>query len=219
MYRNRRSIESDLISPQPIFGPPPKEADESLKYHAKLSQHGFARNHNWVSPYPPLLRPSLGLNPLQTLDHIVMDRDSGVSVRFGLNPNPEIAAIFPHPFHLTYVVTLTKHELSTDIHVVNPDPKKSITGAVAAAAEAVTSALPTSITGTEQKTPQSVDDAATHELKFQALFHTYLRVDDASKVKIKGLKSELTYLDKVGGPWTERKWEGGDLVIDKQVDR
>ena len=149
-----------------------------------------------------------------------MDRDSGVSVRFGLNPNPEIAAKFPHPFHLTYVVTLTKHELSTDIHVVNPDPKKSLTGTIATAAGTVVSALPDSVTGTEQKTPQSVDEAAaSHDLKFQALFHTYLRVDDASKVKIKGLKQGLTYLDKVGGPWTERKWDGGDLVIDKQVDR
>lgn len=149
-----------------------------------------------------------------------MDRDSGVSVRFGLDPNPEIAAKFPHPFHLTYVVTLTKHELSTDIHVVNPDPKKTLTGAIAAAADTVVSALPESVTGTEQKTPQSVDEAAaSHDLKFQALFHTYLHVDDASKVKIKGLKQGLTYLDKVGGPWTERKWDGGDLVIDKQVDR
>ncbi|KAJ9119880.1 hypothetical protein QFC24_005594 [Naganishia onofrii] len=186
----------------PIFGPPPKEADESLQYHAKLSQHGFARNHNW------------------TLQHVVMDRPEGVSVRFVLDPTPEIVSIFPHPFHLTYVVTLTKHELCTDIHVVNPSPTKSLTGAVSAAVDAVTSALPASVTGSESKVPQSVDDAAQHELKFQALFHTYLAVDDASKVKIKGLKQGLTYLDKVGPEgWTERTWEGGDLVIDKQVDR
>ncbi|KAJ9106895.1 hypothetical protein QFC20_003903 [Naganishia adeliensis] len=186
---------------QPIFGPPPKDADESLQYHAKLSQHGFARNHNW------------------TLERIVMDRPEGVSVRFALDPTPEITAIFPHPFHLTYVVTLTKHELSTDIHVVNPGPTKSLTGAISAAADAVASVLPASVSGTESKIPGSVEEAATHELKFQALFHTYLRVSDAKSVKIKGLKSGLTYLDKVGGPWTERTWEGGDLVIDKQVDR
>ncbi|KAJ9121584.1 hypothetical protein QFC22_002203 [Naganishia vaughanmartiniae] len=186
----------------PIFGPPPKEADESLQYHAKLSQHGFARNHNW------------------TLERVVMDRPEGVSVRFTLDPTPEIVSIFPHPFHLTYVVTLTKHELSTDIHVVNPSPTKSLTGAVSAAVDAVTSALPASVTGTESKVPQSVNDAAQHELKFQALFHTYLAVSDASKIKIKGLKQGLTYLDKVGPQgWTERTWDGGDLVIDKQVDR
>lgn len=36
-----------------------------------------------------------------------------------LEPTPEIKEVFPHPFHLAYVVTLTPHQLSTDLHVTN----------------------------------------------------------------------------------------------------
>lgn len=155
--------------------------------HSKLSQHGFARNYNW------------------TYSALVMDRDEGVSVRFTLDPNPSIAAIFPHPFHLTYVVTLTAHQLSTDLHVVNPSLNltsglgaSSVTAAATSAAQAVT--------------------GANRELKFQALLHTYLKVEDASKIQIKGLKQGLEYVDKVkGGEVT--KWDGGDLKIEGEVDR
>jgi D-hexose-6-phosphate mutarotase len=34
---------------QPNFGPPPSADDETLVYHSKLAQHGFARNQTWVS--------------------------------------------------------------------------------------------------------------------------------------------------------------------------
>ena len=36
-----------------------------------------------------------------------------------LEPTSEIRAVFPNPFHLAYVVTLTAHQLSTDLHVKN----------------------------------------------------------------------------------------------------
>jgi len=45
-----------------------------------------------------------------------MDRDSGVSVRFTA---PAAPAEFGHKYKLAYVVTLTEHELSTDVHVTN----------------------------------------------------------------------------------------------------
>lgn len=45
-----------------------------------------------------------------------MDRPEGVSVRFKAPAPP---AEFGHKHDLTYVVTLTAHELSTDLHVRN----------------------------------------------------------------------------------------------------
>lgn len=47
-----------------------------------------------------------------------MDRPEGVSVRFKAPPLPADID-FKHRFDLTYVVTLSKHELSTDLHVRN----------------------------------------------------------------------------------------------------
>ena len=45
-----------------------------------------------------------------------MDRPEGVSVRFKAPAPP---AGFDHKHDLTYVVTLTAHQLSTDLHVTN----------------------------------------------------------------------------------------------------
>lgn len=45
-----------------------------------------------------------------------MDRPEGVSVRFKAPAPP---AEFGHKHDLTYVVTLTAHQLSTDLHVTN----------------------------------------------------------------------------------------------------
>ncbi|KAK8845511.1 hypothetical protein IAR55_006226 [Kwoniella newhampshirensis] len=78
----------------PIFGPPPSSPPE----YAALSQHGFARTQDW------------------TLDKIVMDRPEGVSIRLAAPPPPDS---FPHRFTLAYVVTLTEHQLSTDLHITN----------------------------------------------------------------------------------------------------
>lgn len=100
-----------------------------------------------------------------------------------LDPTAETNKIFPSPFHLSYVVTLSAHELSTDLHVENPS-----------------------------------SNPGGKELKFQALLHSYLRVEDASKIKVKGLKKGLTYIDKVKGQ-TKETWEGGDLKIEQEVDR
>ncbi|KAG9078444.1 hypothetical protein FS749_009521, partial [Ceratobasidium sp. UAMH 11750] len=66
-----------------------------------MGQHGFARSTVWK------------------WDSVVTDNETGVSVRLVLEPTPEIAAVFPNPFHLAYVVTLTAHQLSTDLHVKN----------------------------------------------------------------------------------------------------
>jgi len=80
----------------PCFGPP-EHPD-----HSGLPQHGFARNELWE------------------FDSDVMDSDAGVSVRLTLRPNTTIAKLYSKDFELAYVVTLTEHELSTDIHVSNP---------------------------------------------------------------------------------------------------
>ncbi|KAI0778185.1 galactose mutarotase-like protein [Trametes elegans] len=61
--------------------------------HAKLSQHGFARNNVWK------------------FSKTVMDNEAG------LEPNDDIKAQFDHPFLLDYVVTLAEHQLTTDLHV------------------------------------------------------------------------------------------------------
>jgi len=79
----------------PFFGPPSKPE------HSKMGQHGFARSTVWK------------------FDSVVMDNETGVSVRLVLEPTPEIKNVFPNPFHLAYVVTLTAHQLSTDLHVKN----------------------------------------------------------------------------------------------------
>ncbi|KAG8905431.1 hypothetical protein FRB99_008977 [Tulasnella sp. 403] len=87
----------------PFFGPPSKPE------HKTMGQHGFARNSVW------------------TFAGIVMNNDAGVSVRFRLDPNDEIKAVFPHPFSLEYVVTLAAHQLSTDLHVSNTSETETLT--------------------------------------------------------------------------------------------
>jgi len=84
----------------PIFGPPVKPE------HAKMAQHGFARSNVWQ------------------WEDLVMDNETGVSVRFKLEPTAEIKESFPHSFTLSYVVTLAAHQLSTDMHVQNLDEQK-----------------------------------------------------------------------------------------------
>ncbi|KAG6332363.1 hypothetical protein ID866_6728 [Astraeus odoratus] len=79
----------------PCFGPP------THPEHSHLAQHGFARSEVWK------------------FDGTVMDNDAGVSVRLTLGPTPSIVAKYERPFHLSYVVTLAEHQLSTDLHVTN----------------------------------------------------------------------------------------------------
>ncbi|EIW68037.1 hypothetical protein TREMEDRAFT_69533 [Tremella mesenterica DSM 1558] len=78
----------------PIFGPPPPSPPE----YAALQQHGYVRSQNW------------------SLEHIIMDREEGISIRLSAPPPP---AEFNHEYSLKYVVTLSPHQLSTDLHVVN----------------------------------------------------------------------------------------------------
>jgi glucose-6-phosphate 1-epimerase len=144
-----------------------------------------------------------------------------ISRRTDLDPTAEIAKMFPHPFHLSYVVTLAPHQLSTDLHVVNPIPSSlpAVAEKLSGAAQAVASALPASIAPSTSNIQGETDAAKTaSELKFQALLHTYIRVEDASKVKIKGLKQGLTYVDKTKGGSLET-WQGGDLTIQQETDR
>jgi len=188
----------------PIFGPPPKvDLDESLTAHSKLAQHGFARTSIWK------------------FGETLLDREEGVSIRLHLDPTAEIAKTFPHPFSLSYVVTLAPHQLATDLHVVNPLPSSlpAVAQKVTDAAQSVASALPASIAPSASSIQGETAAAKTaSELKFQALLHTYIRVEDASKVKIKGLKKGLTYVDKTKGGILET-WEGGDLTIQQETDR
>jgi len=86
----------------PIFGPPTRSE------HEYMPQHGVARNHKWE------------------FDSVVMDNDAGVSVRFTLEPNEAIRSLYKHPFHLAYVVTLSVHELATDLHVENKSTTETL---------------------------------------------------------------------------------------------
>jgi glucose-6-phosphate 1-epimerase len=79
---------------QPIFGPPPSSPPE----YASLKQHGFARTQTW------------------SLESVVMDRAEGVSVRLTAPAPP---SDFPHSYSLQYVVVLSAHQISTDLHIVN----------------------------------------------------------------------------------------------------
>ncbi|KAF8140254.1 galactose mutarotase-like domain-containing protein [Boletus edulis] len=79
----------------PCFGAP------SHPEHARLSQHGFARNRAW------------------TFDSVVTDDGSGVSVRLTLTPTASIKAVYDRSFELAYVVTLGEDALATDLHVTN----------------------------------------------------------------------------------------------------
>ncbi len=140
-----------------------------------------------------------------------------------LDPSVEITKIFPQPFSLTYVVTLSYHQLSTDLHVTNPIPSSlpSAAKSLTDAAQAVAAALPVGLVGgNAQSSIAKEGDAAKKgaELKFQALLHTYIRVNDAGKTKIKGLKEGLLFADKTKGGVVE-KWEGGDLEIKQETDR
>jgi len=81
----------------PCFGAP------THPDHSKLSQHGFARNTTWK------------------FDSVVLDNESGVSIRLTLDPidNANITSKYTRPFRLGYIITLAAHQLSTDLHVTN----------------------------------------------------------------------------------------------------
>ncbi|KAK7044242.1 hypothetical protein VNI00_007964 [Paramarasmius palmivorus] len=102
----------------PAFAAPPHAHPE----HSKLGIHGFARSEVW------------------TFDSVVLDSEAGVSVRLSeasgvleerrctysivcqaLTPTPKIQEVYSRQFQLAYVVTLAEHQLSTDLHVHNPD--------------------------------------------------------------------------------------------------
>jgi len=80
----------------PFFGSPTREE------HKVFPSHGFGRTEKWK------------------YDGIVSETESATSVKFVLEPSAHIKAKFPHPFILQYIVTISFHELSTELHVTNP---------------------------------------------------------------------------------------------------
>jgi len=86
----------------PFFGNPIKPD------HQKMKSHGFARHSTWE------------------WGGEVLDNDSGVSVRLTLNPTPAVTSVFGSLFSLTYVVTLSAHQLSTDLHIHNPSTNATL---------------------------------------------------------------------------------------------
>lgn len=87
----------------PFFGPPVRED------HKKYPQHGYTRTATW------------------TWDgKTVLDNDAGVSVKLSFDPSP---AVTDEPLQLDFVLTLSEHQLSTDLHVLNAaqKPTESVT--------------------------------------------------------------------------------------------
>lgn len=95
----------------PIFGAPTRPE------HSSLPQHGYARNSTWSWD-----------------GKAILDSDAAVSVRLSELANPSYCSIShlrlyiaftPEPsvtkdeVTLAYVITLTEHQLSTDLHVTN----------------------------------------------------------------------------------------------------
>lgn len=95
------------------------------------------------------------------LEHIIMDRKEGVSIRL-LAPAPPSS--FQHKYRLSYVVTLTAHQLSTDVHITNEDDKDFIFQALLHGYLAVPDASKISITGLD-KGVQYFDKADGKKMK------------------------------------------------------
>lgn len=143
-----------LAKLQPIFGAPPSSPPE----YAALKQHGYVRSQTW------------------TLDKVIMDREEGVSVRFLA---PAAPSEFGHKYKLAYVVTLSAHELCTDIHVIN----------------------------------EGSDDFI-----FQSLLHSYLAVDDSSKISVEGFDKGTKYLSKVHD-FKAFEADGNPVKVEGPLDR
>ncbi len=76
-----------------------------------------------------------------------MDRKEGVSVRFLAPPPPNS---FPHKYRLSFVVTLTAHQLSTDVHITNEGDEDFIFQALLHGYLAVPDASKISISGLDE---------------------------------------------------------------------
>ncbi|KAK6966282.1 DNA polymerase [Favolaschia claudopus] len=79
----------------PCFGPP------THPEHSKLPQHGFARSSVW------------------SWNGAITDEGDRVSVTLTLDPTPAITSVYKRPFHLAFVVSLGRFDLSTELHVQN----------------------------------------------------------------------------------------------------
>ncbi|KAL5535279.1 hypothetical protein ACEPAF_3373 [Sanghuangporus sanghuang] len=85
----------------PCFGAPTRPE------HSKLPQHGYARNSTW-----------------QWDGQTLMDNDVAVSIRLTLTPEPSMTS---DRVVLAYVITLSEHQLNTDLHVINTSSDQPLT--------------------------------------------------------------------------------------------
>jgi len=86
----------------PFFGSAP------LEEHNVFPSHGFARSAKWEY---------VGT---------AFETEDSISLKFELDPSPNISDKWAQPFHLEYFVTVSNHELGTKLHVTNPSFSRSI---------------------------------------------------------------------------------------------
>ncbi|KAI5816011.1 galactose mutarotase-like domain-containing protein [Pyronema omphalodes] len=96
----------------------------------------------------------------------------------------------PYAFTLMYSVVLKRNSLETKLRVSNEEPEES---------------------------EESKESKNGRAFDFNALFHTYLRVADVTKLGITGLKG-VSYKDKVEGG-AEATEERDELTVASEVDR
>ncbi len=96
----------------PCFGAP------THPDHARLNQHGFARNSVWNWDGTSIdekdyVSVQLSESPMSWITLCTHAHSQA------LKPTEAIAAVYSKPFLLTYVVTLSEFDLKTDLHVQN----------------------------------------------------------------------------------------------------
>ncbi|GAA5826778.1 hypothetical protein JCM5353_003232 [Sporobolomyces roseus] len=84
----------------PIFGPPNKDNE----LYNKLKQHGFARSSTWQF----------------VKEESECQGENGCHAVFKLEPTPSITSLFPLPFSLKYLVSLSPSGLSLSLTVSSP---------------------------------------------------------------------------------------------------
>ncbi|CCX09637.1 galactose mutarotase-like domain-containing protein [Pyronema domesticum] len=110
-----------------------------------------------------------------------------LTVEWPLKPEANDQPYQPYAFSLMYSVILKRNSLETKLRVSNEEPEES----------------------EEPKNDRAFD--------FNALFHTYLRVADVTKLGVTGLKG-VSYKDKVEGG-AEATEERDELTVASEVDR
>ena len=96
----------------PIFGAPTRPE------HSNLSQHGYARNSTWAWDGKTILDTDVAVSVRLSEYTRLATRLHYVSHRPHTAFTPE-ASVTKDQVDLAYVITLTEHQLSTDLHVTN----------------------------------------------------------------------------------------------------